>query len=82
MPRILNQFKVKSATWKRLTDDGIETIVGTTDSDNGKYCISSKPPELQIMNSDENNRGKYICHLSDGIEERIADVFLGKFCSF
>ncbi|VDH98908.1 Hypothetical predicted protein [Mytilus galloprovincialis] len=76
MPRILNQFKVKSATWKRLTDDGIETIVGTTDSDNGKYCISSKPPELQIMNSDENNRGKYICHLSDGIEERIADVFL------
>lgn len=82
MPRIQNQFMAKFATWKRLKDDGIEAIVGTTDSDNGKYCISPDPPELQIINSNENNRGKYICHLSDGIEERIADVFLGKFCYF
>ncbi|XP_052077356.1 uncharacterized protein LOC127715361 [Mytilus californianus] len=68
-------FEVKSTIWKRQINNEVVNIVSATKWKE-KYSVISEPPSLKIMNSNTDDTGKYICLLSNGVEQMITSIVI------
>ncbi|CAC5422111.1 unnamed protein product [Mytilus coruscus] len=68
-------FEVKSTIWKRKINNDVFNIVSATKWKE-KYSVISEPPSLKIMNSNADDTGKYICLLSNGVEQMITSIVI------
>lgn len=74
----LPKFMIKTVKWVKQCGNEQHDLSQHAQQNDEKYNIIKNPPTLQILKANGNDTGKYICYVSNGVEETIIAVQIDK----